>query len=104
MLKVAARHADVWNPTRPARGGGLERAREVLRRECDRIGRDWNEIRLAANYGFDASSRESLIEAFGEHLRLGFTEHILNLPAGSDAPRAAELAGETLAELRQLVA
>jgi alkanesulfonate monooxygenase SsuD/methylene tetrahydromethanopterin reductase-like flavin-dependent oxidoreductase (luciferase family) len=104
MLKLTARHADVWNSA----GGDLERAvagSQQLDEACAAIGRDPNEIRRSVQVpaGDDPSEIVDRVHAFAE---AGFTEVIMmlsggNMPTNADPVNtAAMLAEQVLPELR----
>src|SRR6266700_3570192 len=100
-LRIAARHADVWNPA----GDGLEDAEAAGRRlveACRDIGRDPSEIRWSAQFGFDGSDAGALLDELRRWHRAGFGELVISC-SGSDPARAAEVAAErVLPAARQL--
>jgi probable F420-dependent oxidoreductase len=104
MLKLTARHADVWNSA----SGDLERAvagSQQLDEACAAIGRDPNEIRRSVQVpaGDDPSEIVDRVHAFAE---AGFTEVIImlsggNMPTNADPVNtAAMLAEKVLPGLR----
>ncbi len=104
MLKLTARHADVWNAT----GSEVESAvagSQQLDDACAAIGRDPNEIRRSVQLpvGEDANEIVDRVRDFHE---AGFTEIIIMLsggemPTSADPVRtAAMLAEKVLPELR----
>ncbi|MGH7862208.1 MAG: LLM class flavin-dependent oxidoreductase [Candidatus Dormibacteraceae bacterium] len=101
MLKVVARHADVWNPTGPARGADYQTASEKLMQACAAIGRDESTIRRCNLLRWSGSSRQELLELVGADLERGFSEEIIYLE-GNQAEQTAARAGEVLGDLRRL--
>lgn len=92
VLQVAARHADVWNPS----GDGLPAAlasAEGLRLACRAIGRDPAEIRWAAQFGFDGLDPKALLDDLRLWHKAGFTELIVSC-MGPDPVGAAEVVAE----------
>lgn len=100
-LGITARHADVWNPA----GDGLEEARAAGRHlveACHQIGRDPGEIRWSAQFGFDGTGADALLEVLRVWHAAGFTELVITC-SGADPVRAAEAAAErVLPAARQL--
>ena len=119
-LQTVARYADAWNI-----GGDLERVRrkdEVLRRWCDKVGRDHAEIertlqggsvivrsdpaeakRVAAEVGRHnggwkgpelAGTPAEIVEKFAPYLELGFRHIYFDLPAPFDEETLERLATE----------
>ncbi|CAN5647807.1 LLM class F420-dependent oxidoreductase [soil metagenome] len=119
-LKTVAKYADAWNI-----GGELERVRhkeDVLRRWCDKVGRDHTQIertlqggavllrtdeaearREAAAIGrHNGGSRgpetvgtpEQIVEQFAPYLELGFRHIYFDLPAPFDMETLERLANE----------
>jgi alkanesulfonate monooxygenase SsuD/methylene tetrahydromethanopterin reductase-like flavin-dependent oxidoreductase (luciferase family) len=92
MLRIAARHADVWNPA----GDGLEEAEAAGRQlveACREIGRDPGEIRWSAQFGFDGTGVDELLGELCRWHGAGFTELVISC-SGTDPVRAAEAAAE----------
>src|SRR5215831_11420285 len=59
-LRIVAEHADVWNMA----GGSVEMANhkvEVLRRHCDVVGRDPDEIRLSVQLRFNDGDADATV-------------------------------------------
>jgi alkanesulfonate monooxygenase SsuD/methylene tetrahydromethanopterin reductase-like flavin-dependent oxidoreductase (luciferase family) len=109
-IRLAARHADVWNVT-----GGADRSRasEVaelssrLDDACRAIGRDPNAIRRSAQFTY--TDPAELIETLGRWYAMGFSELVVmcgasGLSAGTADPlRAADVvATKVLPEMRSL--
>jgi alkanesulfonate monooxygenase SsuD/methylene tetrahydromethanopterin reductase-like flavin-dependent oxidoreductase (luciferase family) len=101
MIRLAARHADVWNWA----GEGLEDARaagEELNAACRLLGRDPQTIRWSAQFGFDGEDPGATIEELRRWHEAGFTELVVSC-SGADPVRAAEVAAEKiLPTIRQL--
>jgi F420-dependent oxidoreductase-like protein len=101
-LRVAARHADVWNPS----GGGGDpeeaaRLSRVLDERCQEVGRDPAAIRRSVQHRFDPSDPAAFVEKSKQFLERGFTEIIAQV-SGADPPRQADLLAEkVLLELKR---
>jgi alkanesulfonate monooxygenase SsuD/methylene tetrahydromethanopterin reductase-like flavin-dependent oxidoreductase (luciferase family) len=94
-LRIAARHADVWN-TAGVRGGSEEAVRvsKVLDLRCEEVGRDPASIRRSSGIRFTGDEDATLRDA--EILKkAGFSELIVTV-LGPDAPRHAAVVGERL--------
>ena len=95
-LRIAARHADVWN----APGGSPQEVADlsgVLDRHCAEIGRDPSEIRRSVQVRVPATSAELLAPA-AAYAAVGVTDLLLILNA-ADPVAQAEQAGELLPRL-----
>src|SRR5438309_2142036 len=100
MLRLAARHADVWNPSGRV-GAELEsavRCAEQLDEACAESGRDPSSIRRSTQLWWDGSA-DGLVERVAPWVQSGFRDVIL-IVAGPQAPQQAEAAGQVLPELR----
>lgn len=104
MLKLTARHADVWNAT----GSEVESAvagSQQLDDACAAIGRDPNEIRRSVQLPVGEDPNE-IVDRVRDFHEAGFTEIIIMLsggemPTSADPVRtAAMLAEKVLPELR----
>jgi F420-dependent oxidoreductase-like protein len=98
-LRLAARHADVWN----ASGGSPEHVRELSARldeACAVIGRDPATIRRSVQMRWDGRDRAQLLEVAGGLIEVGITDLIVY--AAGDALRTASAAAEALPDLRRL--
>lgn len=105
MLRVVARHADVWNSNGKTIEDDVQSAR-LLDEHCAAIERDPGTLRRSAQlFWQDVDSTCRLAETY---LRAGFTELVLvihpdRLPAGTDPLRMAEQAArEALPRLQAL--
>jgi probable F420-dependent oxidoreductase len=100
MLRLTARHADVWSP---AAGDTPEEAAalgERLVAACQEVGRDPAEIRWCAQVGFDGGDAGALLDELERWRQAGFTEQVI--ACSGDPVRAAEVAAEqVLPRLRQ---
>jgi F420-dependent oxidoreductase-like protein len=93
-LRVAAKYADVWNPS----GGGGDpeeaaRLSAVLDERCREVGRDPNAIRRSVQHRFDASDPAAFVEKSRQFIERGFTEIIAQV-SGDAPPRQADLLAE----------
>jgi alkanesulfonate monooxygenase SsuD/methylene tetrahydromethanopterin reductase-like flavin-dependent oxidoreductase (luciferase family) len=100
-LALTARHADVWNVSGASSPEEIAAMSIRLDEACASIGRDPETIRRSVQYSWAGTDRSELLDTAAERVRLGFTEHIIILPA-ADAVRAASLAAEALGDLRKL--
>jgi len=94
MLRIAARHADVWNPA----GDGLDAARAAgnrLTAACAEVGRDPAGIRWSAQLSFDGTNPAATISELMRWRKAGFTELVISC-TGTDPVQAAEVAAERL--------
>lgn len=110
-LKLAARHADVWNVTVRGNASAAEDAKAAgllglrLQEECERQGRDPAEVRWSGQVFWDGRDRSRLASDVGAYLDQGFTEIVI-FPdvraTGADPVVAASAAAEELDALRRL--
>jgi alkanesulfonate monooxygenase SsuD/methylene tetrahydromethanopterin reductase-like flavin-dependent oxidoreductase (luciferase family) len=108
MLRLTARHADVWNASgNDARElQGAVTASQQLDDACTTIGRDPKEIRRSAQLPVGEDTAE-IIDRVHRYHEAGFTEIILMLTAGSMSSNAdpvqtaSRLAENVLPELRR---
>ncbi len=78
-LKIVAKHADIWNFV----GGDLETFNhkvDVLKRHCDDVGRDFNEIELSAQRKLDFNDVDASVRELQEFVDAGVTHMVLSLP------------------------
>ena len=100
MLKLTARHADVWNVAGEA-GRSLEKALEAAKQldeACAAIGRDPSEIRRSAQLRIDQARPEASVDEFRRWHEAGFTELVAYL-GGANAVAGAEATAEALQPL-----
>ena len=107
MLRLTARHADVWNASGPAGrdvAAAVDGSRQ-LDEACAKIGRDPAEIRRTVQLAAGSDPAE-LIERIHSFAQAGFSEVIVmlsggSMPTASDPVRTAALVAEqVLPELR----
>ncbi len=99
-LRLAARHADVWNIS----GGEPEFVAELIKKfdeKCVAVGRDPRDVRRSIQFGWDGNSRQELIDLSGRLLGLGVTEQVVYL-RGEHPDQVAEKVAEALPQLRRL--
>lgn len=100
MLRVVARHADIWD------GGGRFDDRvprvEELKRACDEVGRDFNEI--MQSQGFGASGlldRDNLDRLMTHHLEMGVRHFHFDMPITVEQQdQVREIASQILPQYR----
>jgi alkanesulfonate monooxygenase SsuD/methylene tetrahydromethanopterin reductase-like flavin-dependent oxidoreductase (luciferase family) len=98
-LRVAARHADVWNipggdPAEAARLSG------VLDDHCAAVGRDPRTIRRSVGVRYFPEAPERTLETARAMIERGFTELLLTV-IGDDPARQVAAAAALLPELRR---
>jgi F420-dependent oxidoreductase-like protein len=82
LLRLAAKHADIWNNMAVSQGD-LAKKVEVLRRRCDEVGRDPAEIEVSQQCvvviaADEAAARDALAKAgklYGGHMGAGLEAH-----------------------------
>ncbi len=82
LLRIAAKHADIWNNLAVAQGQ-LGKKVDVLRRRCDEVGRNVDEITVSQQCmvviaADEAAAREAMTKAqriYGGHMGAGLEEH-----------------------------
>ena len=108
MLRLTARHADVWNASGPA-AGQVESAvagSQQLDEACAAIGRDPSEIRRSVQLPAGEDPSE-IVDRVRRYYAAGFTEIVIMLSGGTMATSpdpvstAAMLADKVLPELRR---
>jgi alkanesulfonate monooxygenase SsuD/methylene tetrahydromethanopterin reductase-like flavin-dependent oxidoreductase (luciferase family) len=106
MLRLVARHADVWNCAGSPDIAQFNVAAEKLDTICVEIGRDPTTIRRLVQIRWNGQDPQRLAEECAAWLAAGCTEQIiylLPLEMGSLGPvRAAEAAANVLPELRKV--
>jgi alkanesulfonate monooxygenase SsuD/methylene tetrahydromethanopterin reductase-like flavin-dependent oxidoreductase (luciferase family) len=105
-LRLVAEHADIWNVPGPPHGTVeylAERA-EVLREQCEAIGRDPAEIthsvQTVVSYDNAAAARETIKQLVG----IGVSHVVLGLPRGYPVGVGRWLVGEIITPIREEVA
>ena len=108
MLRLAARHADVWDtfpPLPKAATAGMtddlaNRVR-MLERACRDVGRDPRSLRRSTWAGGDVlHSPEAFFAWVAAHRALGFTDFTTGLPAAEHLASARRIATEVIPALR----
>lgn len=94
MLRVVARHADVWNWAGDSLPEAVTAGRE-LRAACHEIGRDPRAIRWSAQFALDPADPATTIKELREWHEAGFTELVVSC-SGSNPEQAAEVAAEKI--------
>lgn len=115
LLRLVARHADVWNCPNTAFSPGddpsdalgrFKAASQKLDEICAEIGRDPRTLRRTTQIPWNGKDVAALTDACGQWLAVGCTEQIVYLhPLQLEPPgvlRAAEAAARVLPELRKL--
>ncbi len=99
-LRVAARHAAVWN-TSGGRGidADLE-ATAILNEHCLAIGRDPDDIRRSCV--IEVSSLDEVLRAAARYSAAGFSDIILGLDGPEPVARAETIAVPAMARLREM--
>jgi probable F420-dependent oxidoreductase len=101
MLRLVARHADVWNWAGDSLADAVAAGRELLA-ACHQIGRDPAGIRWSAQFALDPADPARTISELREWHKAGFTELVVSC-SGPDPGHAAEIAAEKiLPVIRQL--
>lgn len=112
MVRVAARHADVWNGGGgtlmlsnrdfvEAAGKKLLAGSRALDEDCLKIGRDPETIRRCVQFMWDGKDRGVLLDASARWLEEGFREQIVYIEPPGGA-RTAEAAAALLTDLRKI--
>jgi len=104
MLKVVARHADLWDTSRdPVQ---LTEGIEQLRRNCEEIGRDPDEIAVSSSFGADRLEHEAGFEALIRTYRAaGSSQFLFDFPLGGEGLESAKrLATDVIPRLRNELA
>jgi probable F420-dependent oxidoreductase len=105
-LKLAARHADVWNATDSAGDAAAAgRLGRTLRELTAAEGRDPDSVRWSAQVFWNGRDRAALTESVAAYLEQGFTEFVIfpDVRGTSEDPIAAATAtAEELGTLRRL--
>ena len=98
-LRLAARHADVWNIS----GGDAAAVKEVsgkFEEACAAVGRDPSQIRRSIQFLWDGQDKAQVLEQSGTFFELGVTEQVIYM-RGERPDRTAAKVAEMLPELRR---
>jgi F420-dependent oxidoreductase-like protein len=104
MLKVIARHADLWDTSRdPVQ---LKEGLEQIRLNCEEIGRDPGEIAVSSSFGADRLERpEGFEELIRTYRAAGSSQFLFDFPLGGDGLESAKrLATDVMPRLRDELA
>ncbi len=104
MLKVVARHADLWDTSRDPLQ--LKEGIEQLRRNCEEIGRDPDEIGVSSSFGADRLEHEAGFEDLIRTYRAaGSSQFLFDFPLGGEGLESAKrLATDVMPRLRNELA
>jgi F420-dependent oxidoreductase-like protein len=104
MLKVIARHADLWDTSRDPKQ--LEEGLEQIRINCEEIGRDPGEIAVSSSFGADRLEREDGFEDLIRTYRAaGSSQFLFDFPLGGEGLESAKrLATDVMPRLRDELA
>jgi alkanesulfonate monooxygenase SsuD/methylene tetrahydromethanopterin reductase-like flavin-dependent oxidoreductase (luciferase family) len=104
MLKVIARHADLWDTGNDPEG--IREGLAQIQAHCAEIGRDPNEVAVSSSFGADRlehpDSFEVLIRTYRD---AGTSQFLFDFPLGGDGLESAKrLATEVMPRLRDELA
>ncbi|HET9662086.1 MAG TPA: TIGR03560 family F420-dependent LLM class oxidoreductase [Thermomicrobiales bacterium] len=104
MLKVIARHADLWDTSRDPKE--LAEGLEQIRINCEEIGRDPGEIAVSSSFGADRLEREDGFEELIRTYRAaGSSQFLFDFPLGGEGLESAKrLATDVMPRLRDELA
>lgn len=100
MLRVVAKHADIWD------GGGRYGDRtprvEELKRACEEVGRNFNEIVQSQGFGADGLlDRDNLDKLITTHLEAGVRHFHFDMPlTAEEQDKVREIATQVLPQYR----
>jgi hypothetical protein len=108
MIRIAARHADIWDTYETVTGTATDGVRmpvsermRLMDETCDRLGRDRASIRRST---FGPAEALASVEAYRSFVTsavaAGFTDATVVLPRVVDLSVLRRVAGEVLPELR----
>ena len=104
MLKVVARHADIWDTSRDP--NELREGIQQLRANCAEIGRDPDEIIVSSSFGADRLEHEAgFEELIGAYRAAGASQFLFDFPLGGEGLESARrLAADVMPKLRDELA
>jgi F420-dependent oxidoreductase-like protein len=94
LLRIAAKHADVWNIVGGQPDEALRLSR-VLDAHCEEVGRDPGEIRRSIGVPFRPDEPDRTLRDADALVERGFTELLITVK-GEDAPRQVDRAADLL--------
>ena len=94
MLRIVARHADVWNPAADGLEAACAAGKQLLA-SCHDVGRGPAEIRWSTQLEFDGNTPSAMFEQMRRWHAAGFSELIISC-TGPEPVKAAEVAAEKL--------
>jgi alkanesulfonate monooxygenase SsuD/methylene tetrahydromethanopterin reductase-like flavin-dependent oxidoreductase (luciferase family) len=94
LLRIAAKHADVWNIVGGQPDEALRLSR-VLDAHCEEVGRDPGEIRRSIGVPFRPDEPDRTLRDADAMVERGFTELLITVK-GEDAPRQVDRAADLL--------
>ena len=108
MLRLAARHADMWDTYPTHRNSSTEGVRDEIQERvarleqyCREIGRDPGEIRRSTWTGAEAFASEDTFERFvGAFRPLGFTDFTASMPGAGPTAALERIATQLIPALR----
>lgn len=104
MLKVVARHADLWDTSRDP--NQLKEGLEQIRINCQEIGRDPGEIAVSSSFGADRLERaDGFEELIRTYRAAGSSQFLFDFPLGGEGLESAKrLATDIMPRLRDELA
>lgn len=99
MLRIVARHADVWCPRGSAEGDAFSIAFDQVQRHCEESGRDPRSLRIAIQLKSSATDRAHVLRLIEHWRRRGVSEFIVPLP-DTDPAHNIESLSAILPEVR----
>jgi len=105
-LRLVARHADGWNALDHVGLDALVHKRDVLKRHCDEVGRDFDEIECSTlstvRLQAGGESPAEVVARLSSFAKAGFSHAIVNMPNVHEAGVLERLAHEVIPELAPL--
>jgi F420-dependent oxidoreductase-like protein len=105
-LRLVAEYADAWNALDFVGLDKLVTKRDVLRRHCDDVGRDFDEIECSTlgtlHLAPGEQSPKDVIRLLSSYARAGFSHAIVNLPNVHEIAPLELLAREVMPEIAEL--
>ena len=109
MLRLAARHADIWDTFPTLEGTATQGVTTALRDRvdafeaaCSEVGRDARTVRRSVWVGPEPLTSESaFLDFVHRHRSLGFTDLMTGLPDREDWPSVRRIATDVIPRLRE---